>query len=771
VKKFNLPPSVKQTLVDRPWLIATIAILLVALFVPYSWFEPGKVIFSGDEVMAFDPVRFFLERWSVWGGKSNLGAEGQIGITAIIHQFIQAIPAFFGLGGRASEIFHFTFWFVLPGITIAMFMSALSRRLKISRWAVPVAVAYYLFNLYRVANFGDNNHFAIYATLPLLLYWVTQAFDKERPWLPAAAGFALSTLLGARAGLNPPMYIMLWAPVFIYGLALTIVEYKSWLRALKFWLTAAFGTLLVNLFWLIPFLLITARQSSLSGAGNLNWLDDLSKHTDFANVIRQIGAWAWFDGWRGDPYTSYSATYQLPLWRWLTLIPALLALVPLFFKKSWSSLPIMALLLTAAIGIFFAMGTHPPTDLVFRWFAHHVPLFWSFRSPWYKFSNMEAFGYAALIGLGIGLVVDWWQHKKLLIPRAVLLAAAIIVPAVITFPMFNGQMWLRDHDVKLLNPAEITIPHYITDTANWLNEQPGNTAVAMLPYQGAAVFRWGYSSLVDPLSFYSRRTIFTRGDRIGYVPGETPGATTAYRVFKERLYSDDPSADAVARLLGIEYVVVRNDINFTFYDDHDGPEFLKEKFSHQPNFSLVKSFGQWDIYQLKDAKENPIFATTWLAQADGHPVDTLGSTLSTKTASDPFPALFYSRPVPQPDVALTEKIIASVKRSDPVPELTVVHELNHFTVSGTSSTPFALVLNQSYDAYWEAKSDTATITGPAIAYSYAPTWLIQPSTDDGHFTITVAYEPQRYILPSAILSIIAAGILVYLYRRFRAKSD
>ncbi len=732
-----------------PPLVVTLLILLFSALIPITWFPKNQLIFVGDPVMAFDPARFFLERWSVWQGKLNLGYEPQIGVVSLVHQFIQAIPAFFGGSDRSSEIFHFTVWFILPGITLALFMHALTKRLTISRWAIPVAISYYLFNLYRLANFGDNNHFVVYATTPLLLYWVTVAFEPKRSWLTAAFGFVLSTLLASQAGSNPPVYLMLVIPVGLYGLLLTIAERAEWKRALKFWATALIGSFLANLYWIAPFVLIITRQQSLSAVGNLNWLGDLSRHTSFEHVVRLIGAWGWFDSWRGEAYAPFAAIYRQPFWYGLALVPALLAPIALFFRKAWK-LPVVALFIIGLIGLAYAQGTHPPFGRLFVWTASHLPFFWIFRSPWYKFSNIQALGYAVMIGLSIGLLADWLKSKKSEWLIYLILVPVILLPIVLSHPLVKGTIWTTAADVDNLAPAKINDFTHIRQAAQWLNAQPGETGVALLPYQGASVYRWGYGSLLDPMAYLTSRPLFFRGDRIGYIPGNTNGASTAFRVFKEELYNGNPAAEQVARLLGIEYIIARNDIKYEFYDDTDSPAFIKDRLSKMPNIRLVKQFGDWDIYQLADARTDLVYSTQTVIKFDGHPLDSLGSTLAAAPANDPHPAVLYTRPITQPHPELIQPILDTVKPGNP-PKLTIKEGYNRYTVSGTADQPFMLVLNQSFDTFWRLKGTGASFSDPVAANGYAPGWLIKPS---GQFTITISYLPQQLILPTFLVSLI-----------------
>lgn len=736
--------------------LVTLTLLLFALVLPVTWFEPGHIIFRGDPVFPLDPIRYFYESLSAWNGKINLGAESNFAAGSIIHRFLQALPMFFGLSLQQAEIVNFALWFALPGIFLALYLRLLSQQLKISQWAVPIGVAYYLFNLYRLELFSDNNHLVVYGALPLALYLLTLLYAGRRNlWLYASV-FALSSLLVAQASTNPPMYVVYWLGVLLYGAVLAIVNPKLWKKTVAFWTVSLVLTFLLNLYWIVPYATIIARQTGLTAAGNLNWLADLSKHTSLAHVIRLIGAWAWFDGWNGQPYAPFALIYQTKLWQWLTLIPFLLALLGLCFKQSWHRYSI-AFLSLGLIGLIFSQGTHPPFGALFQAALDHIPFFWIFRSPWYKFTNLTALSFAVLIALGLGYIltrVSQWRSGSLVSTALALLAIAI--PLVLTHPFLTGSRWQLERT---------PYPTHIRAGATWLNVQAGNEAVALLPYQAAAVYTWGYSSLLDPLEYLSRRPLFVRGDRIGYVHGETPGASVAYRVFVERLYSDDPIAAEIAQLLGIRYILLRHDINTDYYNDTDTASFIRERLSHLPSARVVRSFhsalGQWDIYELP-VKENLIYATSEVAYIEGHPIDHLHTLLSQRKAdSSAFPAYLFTRPLKQPNLAESQSIPNRLKPM-PAPELTVVKTKSGYRVSGRGMSPFLLVLNQSYQPHWQASAAGAKVGFPVIANGFAPAWLVEP---EGEFTISVRYRLNTLFVPLAAVSGLTLVSLLILISR------
>ncbi len=744
-------------------LIVTGLLLLGAVILPLTWFVGDQMLLRGDPMFVFDPARYWQTLWQVWHGKINLGYGDELPPAMLIHYALPALLAAFGASDQVAEKLHFIIWFALPGLSIALFINLLARQLKVSQWAVPIAVSFYLFNLYRLAIFGDNNHFEVYAATPLALYFLTKALATDRHWLPGALSLALTTLIVTRAGTNPPMYLMFWIPVALYGLVLTLANYRAWRRWLPVWLVFGGVTLILNLFWLVPFYQILRQSTNLSTAGKLDWLADLSKHTSLARVTRLMGAWDWFDQWQGEPYAPYAAIYQRPLWSVLTLLPILLTPWLFLFRKSWNRY-LLPLLLLGLIGLIFSQGLHPPFGPIFYWAAHHLPFFWVFRSPWYKFTNLTALSIAALAALSIGMIVDRLATTRFRLMSLPLIIIGLVLPMIIAHPFITGSRWLKPDQVSNLAPDTVPYPKHIRQAADWLNQQPGDGAVGLLPYQGAAIFDWGLQTPVDPITYMSRRPVFFRGDRIGDIIGNTPGASVAYRVFVERLYSDDPQAEAVAKLLGLEYLIIRKDIRYSFYNDHDGPDFLAERLAKQPNLKPVQSFGQWDIYHFQTVKAQPVYATNWTVRFAGHPLDSFASILAESVAGNQFPAIFYDRPITQPDPQAVAAIEAELAARRPAPALTVKQADSNYSITGQADQPFLLVLNQSWSPNWQAASRNAELGQPVVVNGYAPAWLVKPK---GQFTLKISYRPQRWVEPLAGLTIITTLLCLLVIWRFK----
>ncbi len=748
-----------------PWpLLVSLLILGFTCLLPLMWFGSHQLLFRGDPIYPLDPVRYLGEQWFQWVGKVNLGEPG-VRIAALPYQFIQALPALLGAPTSWAEKIHFMVWLTMPGITLFFLMEELVRRLQISRWATPIAISYYLFNLYRLAQFVDNNHLVIYAALPLGLLFTIRAFDLQRSWVAETLKLSLTSLIITQAGTNPPMYLMFWLPVIGMAIVLGLGQLKHWQRTLKIGMLLLIATVLINLFWLVPFIQINLRQTSLNGSGNLDWLNELSNQTSPGRVIRLMGAWDWFSSWEGEPYAPFAWRYLQPFWWWLTLVPALLIIPLAFVRKAWNRY-VLVIFLIGLFGLIFSHGTHPPFTEFYRWAVKHLPFFWSFRSPWYKFTNLTALSYAILIGLSVGYWLKLVTSKRVAsrLVTSLLVTGIIVLPLVITHPFITGGRWIKPGETKFVTPDIVPYPEHIRQAATWLNSQPGNSAVGLLPYMPSEIYRWGYASLVDPMFYLSRRPILIRGDRVGYPPGETPGGSVGYRVFVEQLYSDDQKAEKVAELLGLEFLVIRNDLRFDYYHGQDGPGTIKKHLAAMPHFRYERSFGEWDIYHFDQAQEQPVRATTRIDRFIGHPIDALASILnSVQTVDGSFPAILFEQPVKQVSNEIINQVTAALDPSQPAPKLSVTSHGTTYSISGTGNQPFLLTLNQRADPGWQLTASRSPDNnqpkiGPqVISYGYAPTWLVKPS---GSFNLTISYQPQNLILPSFLASLIAIGLAI-----------
>ncbi|MFA6918467.1 MAG: hypothetical protein WC285_06650, partial [Candidatus Gracilibacteria bacterium] len=324
-------------------------------------------------------------------------------------------------------------------------------------------------------------------------------------------------------------------------------------------------------------------------AESADWLGGVSRTTSFTNVVRLLGAWDWYEGHNGEYYAPFAPVYYKNIFFiLLAYFPPILAVAAMLFSKDkWKYF--FAVL--AVAGVFLAMGSHPPTGRGYVFLYNHLPLFWIFRSPWYKFSFFIVFAYSGLIGLLAEKLFAKYSPKKV---TAVLIISFIIL----AHPLFLGTKFTKPED-RNGNLAAIAnfIPEYIFQTANWFNSLGGQERIVMVPQVTweSTAYTWEYGNLIPPLYPLLEK------NPILYLPyyREGPGIDLL-KAAKVSLYTPDsmPSANYLG-FLNAKYLINQKDFSYYYFRGPDSAEIVEGYINKQPDYKKVANFGKWDIYETE----------------------------------------------------------------------------------------------------------------------------------------------------------------------------
>ncbi|MFY9484466.1 MAG: alpha-(1-_3)-arabinofuranosyltransferase family protein [Patescibacteria group bacterium] len=586
----------------RLWLELAVIFLLSAT--PLLWFREGKLINGADINFPLDPAARLVSRLHLYdptigGGLDMSGSAGSI----IFHGF-QALLQQLGLGLVAIEQVQFVFWFLVTGLAFYLFAKSFEKYLPVSPL---VGVLFWQFNPYRIATWTESN-VATLAGLTLLpaaiglINFVVQRKISERVALIALAGV---TVLSAGLGLNPPVIVVVG---FAIGLYLILAIRRLGLPV-RFAVTSVLTMLGISAFWLYPTiasLLASSGKLSATDLNLLDWVQGLSKNTSLWNVMRLQGAWDWYEGWQGEPYITYAHSYRKPILVLLSLVPASLVIgglaATIRHKKTrvfaWFSLILMV------IGLALGMGTHQPMRGIFTFLKDHLPLFWIFRSPWYKFTLLTVTGYGLMIAVGAGTLEHVIKAKAARYLVTFLIAISFIG---FSFPLVTGALFPTQKERKQLNAFHVTIPNYVYEMASFLNQLPDKAGVIMLPEETAFNYTWGYGSAGDITNHIINRPIFFSQN---FTPTGQRNDAELAKLFYRHLYAKDPRTTQFLRLANVRYLLHKRDSNKSIYNDVDNTQFIQERLALLPDVEFVKNFGMWDLWQLRDAPSPAVGATS-----------------------------------------------------------------------------------------------------------------------------------------------------------------
>ncbi len=571
--------------------------------VPLLWFRPGFQLASEDMDAFFDATHWRL-LWFSWNSQYNAGVNYSHTLAA---QGFHAIPAVLnGLGLRVAAIqkIQSVLWFTLQGLGMAYLMNRVvrARHRVVATW---VAVSFYMFNLYQenVWLSMDIAKLSAYTALPFMLAEFLRMLDRDISLRRAIVGIAGYSLLGAGMGTNPPLVLVV-VGAFVIALLAYLWGHQCWRRGAEGWrvvrATLVIGIVVIacHAFWILPMVNLIRHDLPTNAADlSQDWLAGVSANTSLANVCRLQGDWTWYDGWQ-EPYRPYAALYRTH-WGLIGLswlIPCLVLIGILCARNRHK----FCFFLLTLLGLMLSMGQHPPMGTVYQWLTAHIPLFWTFRSPWYKFTLWTCMGYAVFIGLAASEIYERvrriggrWRTIAAMSTVGGLMAANLAY----AFPVTLGKMYTTAEERKFLPPNYVRIPPHVWETARWVNEQfaRGFFRVLVLPESESWTYQWGLGSPSPVLLPMSVAPVLFPMHVAGVAP-EQP----LLRLFYHGLYHRQSSRLVqLLRLLNVRYLLHETDVKYWIpAGDTDDPPFIRAALAPQQGITRGSTFGPWEMYEV-----------------------------------------------------------------------------------------------------------------------------------------------------------------------------
>jgi len=370
------------------------------------------------------------------------------------------------------------------------------------------------------------------------------------------------------------------------------VAKKAWMdlnRLFKILILSSIFAFLSGAYFIIPTFYYLQSSTAIVKDLTVDWLSGVSEYTNFFNVARLLGAWDWFESWNHEFYMPFAQIYFNNIFFvLLSWLPPLIAMFGFIFSANKWKYFFGGL---AVIGIILSMGSQQPTGNIYFFLYNHLPLFWIFRSPWYKFGLFIIFAYSGLIWLFAEILFKRYSPKKVT-------AVLIFLFIVLAHPIFLGNRFSKPQDrhgnlASLIN----VIPPYVFQTANWFNSQKDDGRIVMVPQVTweSTVYNWGYGNLVPPIYTLLRK------NPVLYLPynREGPGVELL-KLVKQSLYNPESTPSAkYLKFLGAKYLINQNDFNYFYFRAPENEKLVGQLLNKQDNFEKIKTFGKWDIYTNK----------------------------------------------------------------------------------------------------------------------------------------------------------------------------
>lgn len=567
-------------------LISSVVVLIIisALFVAINIKTPIPDSVIGLDVAPSKFLQYIFHYWSSvdLGQRVNGSTIAYLPI-ALIYVALQ----FVGFSILQIQQIWFTTILSIAATSMFFFYRCWWKDLTIIRGFLAGLI--YAFSPFVLLNLkGASVLLLSYAVLPFLAFQLILVVRKQQMRYVIGVVIAGAILV---PGINPPDNAIMFFGAAVIGMG--ELARQNWRKdGIKWMLFAWFVLILVSMWWIVPFV----DAIGAGGASSYFITDPLSMDAASSSFFRTLGLngfWALYQGWNGIPYYP-SQTYLIS-----PLVSALMLLLPtisfLAIRASWRDRGVRILAWLIVVSVPMAVSIYPVghpaiIGVIYQWIYNHFFAFRAFRST-YKWVALLAFSYAVfaptLFGIDYGLsnlkpIKTKWINDTFLASIGAVVNGAIL-GSIILFIIPFSRNWVFPKSYRLGS-----IPNYWYQAAKWLDTQPGNGRVLFLPSTAFSTYNWGFPG-GDIAQFLLHRPEIT------YQLG-TPMPIKLMDELNQAPSNSSISLSKILYLLGVKYVVQRNDINYSYYGS-PSPNKMNSYLSSKPFLHPVATFGALRIYK------------------------------------------------------------------------------------------------------------------------------------------------------------------------------
>jgi len=607
----NSPKQVKLNL-----SFIDIGIIFILGLTPLLWFDPGFLIKGIDFDLPLTFERFTTNFFYLWDYQNGAGLPRNLHLPALMFFLPQALLQGLGVSLEIVQKVFFCQWFVLPGFAFYFLMRVLMPdKGRGTAAARMIAVSFYMFNLYLEPIWIGFNmaNLSAYVAVPIALGILIRAIENRRPTLITGAKIGLVFFAFPALAQNPSMTLICFIPfLFLFFRSLYLRRWKkeSLLYLLKIVAFSLLFISLMNSYWILPEIKklfdsnIVLTSSNVTG-GNVredvyfatDWLKGLSRHTNLVNVIKMQGDWAWYAGYRQYAQIYWSHPFLIVV-AWFPFLISLLALWKSRNQFKW----FFGILLF--LSLLFSTGANGWFGYFYLWLVKNVPLVWTIRSPWYKFTLLTCLAYGVLIGFGAKFILEqiltrWRLFGKIAFPFTFFLF--ISLSPLYSFPLVSGKHFKKQAASEGY-PNHFKIPKHVLDAAEWLNKEVKNNRVMDLPSRGISYNNWGYEGFMPLIGYFLHVPLYSDNHPI-HIPYQ--GAWGSSWIYLSKLYRNamerglTPYISNILRLLRVNYVIHEGDFRYNVLPFPVTRKQINTKLKSLKGVSLKRQFSQvWDLWEV-----------------------------------------------------------------------------------------------------------------------------------------------------------------------------
>ncbi len=601
---------------------------------PLLWFVPEHMIKQIDFDLPLTLERFRATFYSMWDYQNGAGLPRSLHMPAFLFFLPQALFGYMGFELEAIQRIFFCLWFMLPGFSFYYLMKVLLPQTEGGSHAGRlIAVSFYMFNLYLEPIWIGFNmaNLSVYVGVPLALGILIRTFREESPVLISSFKVAIVFSLFPAMAINPSMLIIAAIPFFVLVFKY-LIDSKWRLKSVfyfgKLFLLSLTLVLLFNAYWILPevknlFETNMVFTSADVTGGNISddvffvsdWVKGISQNTSLVNVIKMQGDWPWYQGFRKHAQFYWTNPFLIVA-AWFPLALSLFALWRAKHPYKWFFGGILV------VALILSTGAHPPFGKLFLFLMDHVPLFWTIRSPWYKFTFLTCLGYGVLIGLGSQIIFNALAKRKSSFMKGLSTAALVFFVAMspsYAFPLVKGDIFRRPLPGEGY-PNHFKVPYHVREAADWLNQQEEGGRVLDLPSRGIMYNEWGYEGFLPLIGYFLNRPIFCDNHPL-HIPYQ--GAWGSSWIYFQKLIRNSfekgltPYVSNLLRLLGVKYILHEEDFKYPVLPFPTTVDEINSKIESMAGVKRVRSFGnKWSLWEVANPVA-PLYAVSKISLVNG----------------------------------------------------------------------------------------------------------------------------------------------------------
>lgn len=591
------------------YLLEIVLLILVGL-IPLLWYKPGYMGLGHDMGFPLSPLDYFKDRLFSWTDRVGaFGSNQTESLAAVSIHGLEALISLLGFSLIQTQQIAFIFWFILPGVTMYIFLRSLYPRKE--DFVIRLSGSlFYMMNHYLLQGWmiAERTKFSIVAALPIVILLIINVIYKKGSILKSSIILSI-VLFFLNGGGGIPLWGGLMAASLTAMVAVIILSPDVFLRkirrALTFFLLCSMFLLVLNLYWIYPYAQsfyqnYTVRAGAAGGdVGAASWSAEISKNASFINIFKMQGIPDWYDN-KDHPYANnFLNDYFLII---LSVTFPIIGFAALWKSKNWSreeGAYKTTLLLVLLVGIPLTAGSHPPFGFIYDFALKNIPGFLIFRTPFFKFGMIVWFAYSCLIALGLKNILELAaserRYPRLIITGGLLLF--VILLSIYNYPIFTGSFFNWSSKYSTM----VKVPDYIFEAKEEIDKNKFSTRTLLLPpldlRKKTDAYEWKYYSLSSVPSILNRKAfilndVLLHDDEISVVDG----------VYEQIARN---SKSSLLGFMGVDKAIVRND----FLPDRDmeyTPIVNVPSLENRGQFSGNKDLGRWEFLDIIDSSVLPL---------------------------------------------------------------------------------------------------------------------------------------------------------------------